>query len=43
MERAVGTVAEAGKQSEARKIDAKGNFQSAKYFVEAADELGGTR
>jgi regulator of protease activity HflC (stomatin/prohibitin superfamily) len=41
MERAIGIVAEAGKQSEARIIDAKGNLQSAKYFVEAADELGG--
>ena len=30
-----------GKQSEARIIDAKGNLQSAKIFVQAADELGG--
>jgi regulator of protease activity HflC (stomatin/prohibitin superfamily) len=43
MERAMGTVAEAGKQSEARIIDAKGNLQSAKIFVQAADELGGNR
>lgn len=41
MERAMATVAEAGKQSEARIIDAKGNLQSAKIFVQAADELGG--
>jgi hypothetical protein len=41
MERAVGTVPEAGKESEDRIIDAKGNVQSAKIFVQAADELGG--
>ena len=39
MERAMATVAETQKQSEARIIDAKGNLQSAKIFREAADEL----
>lgn len=39
MERAMATVAETQKQSEARIIDAKGNLESAKIFKEAADEL----
>jgi regulator of protease activity HflC (stomatin/prohibitin superfamily) len=39
MERAMATVAETEKQSEARLIDAKGNLESAKIFKEAADEL----
>lgn len=39
MERAMATVAETEKQSEARLVDAKGNLESAKIFKEAADEL----
>ena len=39
MERAMATVAETQKESEARIIDAKGNLESAKIFREAADEL----
>lgn len=39
MERAMATVAESEKQSEARVIDARGNLASAKIFKEAADEL----
>ena len=39
MERAMATVAESEKQSEARVIDAKGNLESAKIFKDAADEL----
>lgn len=40
MDRAMATVAESEKQSEARIIDARGNLESAKIFREAADELG---
>jgi erythrocyte band 7 integral membrane protein len=43
MERAMATVAESEKQSEARVIDAKGNLASAKIFKEAADELSKNR
>lgn len=39
MERAMATVAETEKQSEARLVDAKGNLESAKIFKEAAEEL----
>ena len=39
MERAMATVAESEKQSEARLIDAKGNLESAKVFKKAADVL----
>lgn len=39
MERAMATVAETEKQSEARLVDAQGNLESAKIFKEAADEL----
>lgn len=39
MERAMATVAEAEKQSEARVIDARGNLESSKIFKLAADEL----
>ena len=40
MDRAMATVAESEKQSEARIIDAKGSLESAKIFKKAADELG---
>lgn len=43
MERAMATVAESEKQSEARVIDARGNLASAKIFKEAADELSKNR
>jgi len=39
MERAMATVAESEKKSEARVIDARGNFESSKLFRLAADEL----
>lgn len=39
MERAMATVAETEKQAEARVIDARGCFESAKIFKDAADEL----
>ena len=39
MERAMATVAESEKQSEARLIDAQGNLESARIFKEAADVL----
>jgi regulator of protease activity HflC (stomatin/prohibitin superfamily) len=39
MDRALATVAETEKQSEARIIDAKGNLESSKIFKQAADEL----
>ena len=39
MERAMATVAESEKKSEAKVIDAKGSLESAKIFREAADEL----
>lgn len=39
MERIMATVAESEKMSEARVIDAKGYFESAKIFKNAADEL----
>jgi podocin len=41
MERAMATVAESKKQSEAKVIDAQGCFESAKIFRKAADELKG--
>ena len=40
MERAMATVAESEKESEAKSIKAKGNLESAKAFRQAADELG---
>jgi regulator of protease activity HflC (stomatin/prohibitin superfamily) len=43
MERAMATVAESEKQAEARVIDAKGNFEASKIFVDAANELGKNR
>jgi len=39
MERAMAVVAESEKQSEARVIDAQGDFESAKIFLNAANEL----
>lgn len=39
MERAMATVAESQKRSEARVIDARGNLESAKVFKQAADTL----
>lgn len=39
MERAMATVAESEKRSEAKVISAKGNLESAKIFREASDEL----
>ena len=39
MERAMATVAESEKESEAKIIDAKGNLESARIFRKAADEL----
>lgn len=39
MERAMATVAESKKESEAKVIDAKGSLDSAKIFRQAADEL----
>jgi len=41
MERAMATVAESKKESEAKVIDAKGSLESAKIFRKAADELKG--
>ena len=40
MERAMATVAESEKESDAKAIKAKGNLESAKAFRQAADELG---
>ena len=39
LERAMATVAETEKQSEARVIDARGSLESAKIFKDAADQL----
>lgn len=41
MERAMATVAESKKESEAKVIDAQGSLESAKIFRQAADELKG--
>jgi regulator of protease activity HflC (stomatin/prohibitin superfamily) len=41
MERAMATVAESKKESEAKVIDAQGSLESAKIFRRAADELKG--
>lgn len=41
MERAMATVAESKKESEAKVIDARGSLESAKIFRQAADELKG--
>lgn len=41
MERAMATVAESKKESEAKVIDAQGSLESAKIFRKAADELKG--
>ena len=41
MERAMATVAESKKESEAKVIDAQGNLESAKIFRMAADEMRG--